>query len=209
MNTTVASVANTITLASKAADSAIDIYAKLRSSFKLSDETRKKSQKCQSEIQKINFKNFDEKYSCKSVKEIPIDEFEAFVTNRLQKRLKLPDTVKESLLDGLYGGENEEKVSEFHFKDGEGDIHHGRFITMKRPDGKMDLAYAIYTLSFELAEKETEHSELEWWFYVLPVGYTTHTTKATQNLTESQKDNFNQWCQVKLHDSVAQECPKE
>ncbi len=209
MSTTAANVANAIEPASKAADSAIDIFAKLRSSFKLSDEARKKSQKCQSEIQKLTFKNFDEKYSCKSVKEIPIDEFEAFITNRLQKRLKLPDTVKESLLDGLYVGENEEKVNEFHFKDGEGDVHHGRFITMKRPDGKMDLAYAIYNLSFELAEKETEHSELEWWFYVLPVGYTTHTTKAIQNLNESQKDNFSKWCQVKLYDCVAQECSKE
>jgi hypothetical protein len=207
MTSTTETVANATDLASKATDCAIDIYTKLQKSFKLSDKTKKQSDELESKIKKLTFKNFDEKYSCKSVKEIPIDEFEAFVTNRLQKRLNLPDDVKESLLDGLYVGENEEKVKQFHFKDGNGDIHHGRFVTMKR-NGKMDLAYAMYSLSFELAEKEMEHGSYEWWFYVLPVWNVTHT-KEIQNLSESQKDNFSQWCQVKLYDCVAQECLKE
>jgi hypothetical protein len=207
MTSTTETVANAIDLASKATDCAIDIYTKLQKSFKLSDKTKKQSDELESEIKKLTFNNFDEKYSCKSVKEIPIDEFEAYVTNRLQKRLNLPDDVKESLLDGLYVGENEEKVKQFHFKDGNGDIHHGRFVTMKR-NGKRDLAYAMYSLSFELAEKEMEHGSYEWWFYVLPVWNVTHT-KEIQNLSESQKDNFSQWCQVKLYDCVAQECLKE
>ena len=102
-------------------------------------------------------------------------------------------------------GENEENVNTFHFKDGQGKIHHGRFITMKRND-KMDLAYAVYTLSFELAEKEREEGAYEWW-WLLPVWNVTKT-KEIQNLSESEKDKFSVWCKVKLYDRVAEEGSK-
>ena len=200
-----ASVANAICVASKAVDCAIDIYEKLRNSFQLSDDERKKSKELQQEIEKLTFKNFEEKFSCKSVKDIAVDDFEAFVTNRLQKRFGFHEDVKESLLDGLSVGENEENVSTFHFKDGQGKIHHGRFITMKKNDN-MDLAYAVYTLSFELADKEIEEGGYEWWWLV-PVWNVTKT-KEIQNLSEGEKDEFSLWCKVKLHDSVAEKCSK-
>ena len=187
------------------ASKAIDIHDKLRKSFQLSDVTRKKSNEFQQEIEKLTFKKFEEKYSCKSVKDIPVNDFEAFVTNRLQKRFGLPEDVKESLLDGLSAGENEETINHFHFKDGQGYIHHGRFITVKRND-KMDLAYAVYTLSFELAEKEKVEGAYEWW-WLLPV-WNEKKTKEIQNLSESKKDKFSTWCKVKLYDSVAEECSK-
>ena len=187
----------------------IDIFTKLRNSFRLSAETRNKSLQCQNEIKKITFKKFDEKYSCKRLKEIQIEEFETFVLERLQKRLGLPDNVKDSLLDGIHADENEEKVNQFQYKDGEGKIHHGRFITVKR-NGKIDVAYAIYTLSFELPEKEIEHEgSFDWWFGLLPVWNVPHTTKKIQNLSESQKKVFSEWCEVKLYDCVALECSKE
>lgn len=194
----------------KTVANAIDIFTKLLNSFKLSEETRKRSLECQNEIEKITFEKFDEKYSCKSLKEIQMEEFETFVLERLQKRLGLPDNVKDSLLDGIYAGENEEKVNQFYFEDGKGNIHHGRFITMKR-NGKMDVAYAIYTLSFELPEKEIEHEgSFDWWFGVLPVSWNVpHTTKEIQNLSESQKNVFNEWCQVKLYNRVVLECRNE
>lgn len=204
---TAAKVKTAIDIASTAVGSAVDIYSKLRNSFKISDDTRQQSKKCQSEIEKLKFKNFHERHSCKSMKQIPMDEFEGFVTERLQKRLNFPDHVKESLLDGLYGGENEEKVNDFQFKDGKGNIHHGRFITMKR-DGKMDIAYAMYTLSFELAEKEVKRGSYDWWFSILPVWSET-VTKEIQGMSENQKDMFSKWCQVKLYNCVAQECLKE
>ena len=188
---------------------AVDIFAKLREKFQLSAETRKKSLECQNKIEKIAFKKFDETYSCKSLKEIPTEEFENFVLERLQKRLGFSDTTKDSLLDGMYVGENEEKVTEYHFKDGEGSVHHGRFITMKR-NGKIDVAYAVYNLSFELPKQEIAHEgSFEWWRGILPVGWNVpHTTEKIQNLSENEKNAFSEWCQVKLYDHVALECTK-
>ena len=185
-------VTNAIDVASTVADRAIDVYAKLRNSFTLSDNTIRQAKECQSKIARLTFKDFDEKYSSKASKEIPVDRF---------------DTVKDSILDGLDAAENEENLQYFHFKDGKGNIQHGRFITMKQ-NSKMDLAYAIYTLSFELAEKETKHGSYDWWFGVLPVWNVTYS-KETQNLSKDQKDIFSQWCEVKLHNCVAQEGLKE
>ena len=187
----------------------IDIFTKLRNSFSLSAEKRSKSLQCQNEIKKITFKKFDEKYSCKRLKEIQIEEFETIVVERLQKRLGFPDNVKDSLLDGIYAGENEENVNLFDYKDGEGNIHHGRFITVKQ-NGKIDLAYAIYTLCFELPEKKIEHEgSFDWWLGLLPVWNDPHTTKEIQNLSQSQMEVFSDWCEVKLYDCVALECSKE
>ena len=199
-------VTNAIDVASTVADRAIDVYAKLRNSFTLSDNTIRQAKECQSKIARLTFKDFDEKYSSKASKEIPVDRFEVFV-DKMQKRFDLPNTVKDSILDGLDAAENEENLQYFHFKDGKGNIQHGRFITMKQ-NSKMDLAYAIYTLSFELAEKETKHGSYDWWFGVLPVWNVTYS-KETQNLSKDQKDIFSQWCEVKLHNCVAQEGLKE
>jgi DNA polymerase III delta prime subunit len=206
MATTATGVVNAINVVSKVADCAIDVYTKLRDSFKLSDEAREKSKKCQSEIEKLTFKKFNEKYSCKSLRDIPADEFEVFVKSRLQKRLNLPESTTESVLDGLFAGENEEKINEFEFADGAGAIHHGRLITIKRRD-KVDLAYAIYTLSFELAEKENERCGYDWWLGVVPMWNVTKT-REIQNLSKKQGDDFSQWCEVKLCDSVTKECQK-
>ena len=195
-------VTSALDVASTVADRAIDVYAKLRNSFTLSEETIKLAEECQSKIATLTFKDFDEKYSSKASKGIPIDRFKVFV-DKLQKRLDLPDTVKDSILDGLEAAENEEKIQYFHFKDGKGNIQHGRFITMKR-NSNMDLAYAIYTLSFELADKETKHGSYDWWLGVLPVWNVTYK-KESQNLSKDQKDIFSQWCEVKLHNCVTQE----
>ena len=195
-------VTSALDVASTVADRAIDVYAKLRNSFTLSDETIRQAEECQSKIATLTFKDFDEKYSSKASKGVSIDRFEVFV-DKLQKRLDLPDTIKDSILDGLEAAENEEKLQYFHFKDGKGNIQHGRFITMKR-NGNMDLAYAIYTLSFDLADKETKHGSYDWWLGVLPVWNVTYK-KESQNLSKDQKDIFSQWCEVKLHNCVTQE----
>lgn len=205
MSTASENVTKAVEVVSKIAD-VIDIFARLQKSFTLSEETITQAEQCQEKIAALSFKDFEEKYSCKSSKEIPIDRFKDFV-DKLQKRFDLPDTVKDSILDGLDVAENVERLQYFHFKDGKGNIQHGRFITIKR-SGKMDLAYAIYTLSFELAEKETVRGSYDWWFGVLPV-WTAKRTKETCNLSHDQKDIFSQWCEVKLYKCVAMESVKE
>ena len=205
MTTTTAAILGAAKVVSEVADQTIDIYTKLRKSFKLSDETIKQSEECKKDMKKLTFKQFDEAYSRKTLKEIPMDEFESFVTDRLQKRLNLPNNVRDSILDGLYVGENEENLNDFQFKDGKGKIHHGRCITMKR-NGKMDIAYAIYSLTFELPEQESKEWCLEW-FGVVP--YSWNYKKEAHSLSESEKNKFSNWCEVRLFNRVNQECLNE
>ncbi len=118
----------------------------------------------------------------------------------------MPDDIKESILDGLFGGENQEMLKSFHFQDGEGNIHHTRFITLKRND-KINIACAMYTLSFELPENVTNQWICEWRFYLLPLGWSYK--KEAQSLSEGQKNKFSQWCEVKLFNGFAIECSKD
>ena len=192
-------------LAPKIVDMSVDLLGKLRDKFIIPDEVVKASEKCQSELEKLKFNKFKENFSLKSLTDISIEEFKVFA-DRLQKRFKLPDDIKESILDGLSGGENQEMLKSFHFQDGEGNIHHARFITLKRND-KIDIAYAMYTLSFELTEHVTNEWIYEWKFYVLPLGGSYK--KETQSLSEGQKNKFSQWCEVKLFNGFSTECSKD
>lgn len=60
------------------------------------------------------------------------------------------------IFKGSLTAENEVREDSFSFKEGKakGEIRLARFVTMNRT-GKIDIAYAIYTLSFELVKNET------------------------------------------------------
>lgn len=195
-------MANIVYKADKAVDvikKGIDVFSKLRESFKISKETRESSKQCQEEIKGLKFKSFKETSSCKCAKGIPKENFGEF-TSRLQTRFKFPDEIKESILDGLYAAENKEVVKDFRFKDGKGDIHHARFVTVKKGN-EIDLAYAVYSLSFELSEKEIENTSLSWFLYMIPWQEVV-ITKEPQKLNDKEMDKFSQWCLVKLYDRV-------
>ena len=184
-----------------------DVFNNLRRNFKVSEKTVKESAKFQRELEKLKFTKFKEDFSFKSLKGMPIKEFKGFA-DRLQKRFELLDDVKNSLLDGLIADENQEMLKSFHFDDGKGNIRHGRFITLKRND-KMDVAYAVYTLSFELVENEISELVYELLFHMVPVSKIWSYKKEAPNLTEGQKNKFSQWCEVKLFNSFQEKFPKE
>ena len=132
-------------------------------------------------------------------------KFEKFV-ERLKIRYDLPDKVKDSILDALDSSENEESVKEFQFRDGQGDVHHARFVTINR-DEMIDIAYAIYSLSFELSEKEIETRSSYWLFNIIPTPLEDVViTKEPQRLSDKEMDKFTKWCLVKLYDRVQEEC---
>ena len=157
----------------------IDVFQKLLASFTISKETKELTRKSQEEINQLKFTKFNETSSCNSVKGIPKGKFENFV-ERFKKRYGLPDEVKDSILDAPYSLENEESVKEFKFRDGQGDVYHGRFVTITS-DEMIDIAYAIYSLSFQLS-------------------------KESRRLSDKEMDKFTKWCLVKLYDRVQEEC---
>ena len=183
----------------------IDVFEKLRGSFNIKPETKQKAIECmKKELSHLEFKKFNETASCKSVKGVPVDKFEEFV-GRLQKRFNFPDKAKDSLLDGLSVDENEEAITDICFKDGEGTVHHARFVTLKNGE-KMDIAYALYSLDFELSEKQIMTTKQDYWLYFIPVGCEEVTiTKEPQHLTDGELGKFSQWCLVKLHNKVQEE----
>ena len=181
----------------------IDVFQKLCATFRISKETKELMRKNQEEINQLKFKKFKETSSCNGTKGIAVTGFKNFVEN-LQKRCGLPDKVKDSILDALNSSENEESVTQFQFKDGQGDVHHGRFLTIKR-DNMIDIAYAIYSLSFELLEREIERRSCYWLFNIpIPLGDVV-ITKEPQCLSVEEMDKFAKWCLVKLYDRVQEE----
>ena len=176
----------------------IDILQMLwQQCFKPSDETKLKSEEIG-----LTFEHSEERKRCQGFREIPIDEFKEFAED-LAKKFDLSYDVKYSLLKGSLSAENTVIEEDFQTRDGKGEIRLVRFVTMNR-DGKIDIAYAIYTQSFELVKNETWF--IKWW-YVVPIGWKYR--KVAQKLSEKQKDMFMQRCEQKLSEHVAQKCSKE
>ena len=181
-----------------------DILQRLWNSFSppASSERAQELQEFQDEIKKRTYKNIKEEFIFKSMKGILAEKFEEFVKN-IAMTYRLDNEAKERLLDGLYGQQNDDKIAKFEFNDGKGNVYHGRFITAKK-NGKVDVAYAIYTMTFELPEKVSDKDWcFKYWFYVLPVGW--EYKRQAQELSEDEKQEFNKWCKAKLCNSVAEE----
>ena len=178
---TIMTVGDTLTTMS----GGVDILEKLFKLFWRQDKIGVKSEKCQSEINvdELKYDRFVEKQRCNKDSEIPIHEFKEYVEN-LQKEFDLSDAAKSELLKGLDQEEKKVRDGSFEFEQGKGEIRLLRSLTMKRNE-KMDIAYAIYTLSFTLEKKESEDWYFEFLFWVVPVGW--KYKKIAQNLSEKKK----------------------
>ena len=182
----------------------IDVFEMLRGSFNIKPETKQKAIEYEKELSHLEFKKFNESIFCRDLKGVPVDKFEEFL-GRLQKRFEFPDEAKESLLDGLDADENEEAVTDLRFKDGKGTVHQARFVMLKAEE-KMDIAYVVYSLDFELSEKQIMTTKQDYWFGWIPVGCEEVTiTKESQNLKDGEMDKFSQLCLVKLYNKVQDE----
>ena len=180
-----------------------DILLKLLSTFMPSHETAMKLKECEDKIKQSRFKKFNEDFHSKAIKGISIQKFQGFVA-RMQKTFELSEKEKQSLLDGLDIDENEGVLESFTFEDGKGKIYRGRFITTYKNE-KIDVAYAIYTVNFELPKKNSNY----WWSWLTGLlnRLLGHNAEA-QALTSDQKDKLNEWCEAKMH-HVARERSKE
>ena len=178
-----------------------DILQRLRNTFRPSKEAAEKLKKCQDDMKKFPLKSFNECFTFKCTVGILATNFEEFVV-KMEKILSLDKEAKERLLDGQYSEENTEKFTNFKCDNGKGEISHGRFITVKE-NGKLDVAYAAYTMNFELCEKDTEDWYYKYWFGVLPVSW-EYKTKPHE-LSKDEKGKFEEWCEAKLCCSVAEQ----
>ena len=128
----------------------------------------------------------------KSMKKLDADKYKAFV-EKLQERLNLSKQSKDSLLDALDCGENEEKLDILWFSDGKGFIYRGWYLAVTKDTG-IDIVYGIYTADFQLAKKETKSWAFNWWYFI-PTGWKTEI----QELTLKQKQELGEWCDLQLY----------
>ena len=177
------------------------ILQRLWDTFRSSKEPAEKLKKCQDNMKKYSFKNFNECFTFKYTKGILATNFEEFVA-KMEKGFRLDKEAKEKLLSGLYSEENMENITNFKYNNGKGEIYHGRFITVKEND-KLDVAFAVYTMTFELYEV--------FWYYkylwgVLPYSWEYKTKPHAHELSEDEKRKFDKWGDAKLCYSVAEQC---
>lgn len=178
--------------------------SRLSASFKHSDGTKTKTEECHREINKLMFKDYHEDFLCKSLKDISAENFPDFV-EKLKNRYQLPDEIKESLLDILEAEECEETLRSFHCNDGKANFCHGRLIAIKK-GSKIDVIYAIFTMSFELPEIETDDWVFKLWLSVVPIGW--EYKKEAQSLSHEKKTKLSDYCELLLSQGVAQYAQK-
>ena len=183
-----------------------DILDKLWNSLGPSNETATKLKERQDEIKNIKFKKVYEDSQCQDIKGISTKQFQDFVA-RIRNDFGLSEKDKKSLSVSALDAKESFKVNlaSFKFDEGKGNIYHGRFMSVNK-NGEFDVAFAMYTISFELPEKDTDDWYIIFW-YVLPVSWKYKTV--AHMLTSDQKDMLNEWCKAKLVDTVAQERSKE
>ena len=177
------------------------ILQRLWNTFRPSKEAAEKLKKCQDDMKKFPFKSFNECFTFKCTKGILAANFEEFVA-KMEKNFRLDEKAKENLLGGLYFEENTEKIVDFKYNNGKGEIYHGRFITVME-NGKLDVAYAIYTMTFELCEKVTKDWYFNFWLGVLPVSW-EYKTKPHE-LSQDEQGKFDEWGEAKLCYNVAEQ----
>ena len=180
------------------------VLKKLLASFNISVTTRQKAIEYKEQLQ-LEFKKFEEKTICKWAKGIKLDDFEKFII-RQQRRHNFPDKIKDCIIDGIYTDEQNETCKDFQFKDGEGTISYMRIYTVrKEEDQKIDVAYAIYSLDFELSEKVIKKT-IKHYFMFIPLGCEeVIIAKEPQTLNDTDKKKFYQLCELELHDTVKEE----
>ncbi len=156
--------------------------------FSTDEEYQKDLTAAEEDIRGLTFDLFDEKVSCKVLKEIAFDKYGTLI-DRLATRFSLPDTIKESLLDGEYAVENYETVVNFRFNKGEtGDFIYGRVATLKTSKG-MDMAYSVYQLAFKLAPKQIRH-EKKTKFLFFTTDKKVWTTTEERNLSNEEGEHL-------------------
>ena len=169
--------------------------------LQLSEESRKAVKKAEKLMNGMEYRKHQETYLCDVFKEISEDDFSAFV-DEYQKRHELDDKAKAAMLDAVRCDKRQGSWNVFGFDEGKGKVVFAHVVAMKS-DGKVNLAFAQYTLSFELS------AMLEEWFLFgfIPIRSKVYATdNTTLTISEQQKEIYRKMCQAKLYSHVNEKC---
>ncbi|KXJ05266.1 hypothetical protein AC249_AIPGENE6409 [Exaiptasia diaphana] len=140
-------------------------------------------------VRGLTFDKYNEEISCKILSKIKKEDFEE-VVDRIATRHKIPENYKQAILDGKFGEVNREVIREFKFEKGKhGTVQYGRTLTIRRKDGTIDLAYALFSLEFKLSPIRIEE-RIRKRFLFITYGSRTIVRFEERNLSEKDKDNL-------------------
>ena len=179
---------------------AYQYYKLLRDELQPSEESIKAVKKAEQLTNKLQYKKLKEAYICDVFNEIAKDDFPEFV-NEYQKRHELDDKAKGSMLDAVRSDKRQGSWNDFEFDEGKGKVVFVQVVAMKS-NGKVNLAFAQYTLSYELS------AVLEEWFLFgfIRLKSKVYADKTTLTISEEQKEIYRKMCQAKLYSHVNEKC---
>lgn len=184
----------------KCGKAAYNIYKLLRGELELSEESRKAVKKAEKLINGLEYRKHKETYLCDVFKEIAETDFPAFV-DEYQQRHELNDETKAAMLDAVRCNERQGSWNIFEFDEGKGKVVFVQVVAMKS-NGKVNLAFAQYTLSYELSAML-----VEWFLFgFIPMRSKVYADKTTLTISEEQKEIYRKMCQAKLYSHVNEKC---
>ena len=136
-------------------------------------------------VRGLTFDLFNEEVSSQVMVGILLQDYKT-VVDRFVLRFLIPKDVEPSLLDGEFA---EESINDFHSAKNKTGLRleftYGRFVTVKH-DGKIDVAYSVYFLEFELSPIVIEHKKRnEFLRFIIDKTMVWHET---QEQSHSEKD---------------------
>ena len=156
-------------------------------------------------VKSLNFDLFDEKTPSKVLIGIDPKDYE-HVVKSIASRLNFPDHLREAFLENQYTEGCDEKVKEFNFQPGrEGTFLFGRLVSVKRTNGKIDLAYSLFYLRFKFSHWVQKRSEPKpGWTGSFRAPNVIHEPKPVK-LSEVEKELFQCYLMVKAIKSFQRE----
>ncbi|CAB3997415.1 Hypothetical predicted protein [Paramuricea clavata] len=179
------------------------LYTEMRRTLEPAEESMTEIKKADKLMKGFQYNKFEENYVCEVFKDILEEDFPAFV-NDLQERHKLDKKTTASILDIVRTGARHGNENQFKFNKGKGNMHFEQVIALKT-DGKINLAIARYSLSFDL------NVMFEEWhlFGFIPMKRKVIAGKRPLTMSECQKEIFRKTCQAKLFNHVAEKCKNQ
>ena len=101
-------------------------------------------------VESLRFDHFDENITHKAMRGIKPEHFER-VVNSIASRHNIPDETRDEIITSQYAEGTDEYLYSFCCQpDGMNNFRYGVIVTRMNNNGKMDLAYSVYSLAFRI-----------------------------------------------------------
>lgn len=155
------------------------------------DKSTREDNKYYEKIKKLKYKQTKENWACDALEGISVEKFETYI-EELQGRYSLPDKAKQSFLDVFISNEKHGSPNDFIFSENGEITMFSLECIVTRKNKKIDLAFAMYNLSFRIDNEEE-----------------TSSKKKAFSMSDGKKNAFRKFYQEKLYNYVEKKCKEK